>query len=263
MSLARKNYDWATWNYQWAQNKPLPEDVQIAEANLKVAESKLADAQRNWEKVKDNPDPDDIISAKSTVDALKQQIDLTKITAPIMGTVSDSKQLIGDMVKAGQVALTLVDTSRMFLEISISEVDINKVRIGQEVTFVFDAVPDKSFQGIVSEINTVGVSDQEIIYYTVTCEINNFDYSIKPGMTAAASIQENKAENVVTIPNEAIFQTGSQKSVYIVQNNSLRLIPVELGLISDRFSELRSGELHEGDSIVTNPKSIPTPGTGK
>jgi HlyD family secretion protein len=263
LSLARKNYNWALWNYQWAQNKPLPEDVQIASANFKVAESKLADAQRDWEKVKNNPDPDDLLSAKTTVEALNSQIDLSKIVAPISGTIVDFKQLPGDVVQPGMTALTLVDASRLFLDISITEVDINRIQIGKDVTVTFDALPDKTFQGIVSEISKVGISDQEIIYYTVTCEINDFDKSIKTGMTAAASIQENKVENVIVVPNEAIFLTGTQRSVFVVRDNSIKQIPVELGLVSDVKSEIKSGDVHEGDAVVTNPKIIPIPKSGK
>lgn len=263
LSSAQKSYDWALWNYQWAQNKPLPEDVRLADADLKVAESKLADARREWEKVKDNPDPDDITSAKATVDSLKTQIDKTKIVAPINGTVSDLNQLTGDLVKPGQPVLKLIDYSHMYLKISISEVDINKVQVGKRVSFVFDAIGDKTYEGFVTDISTVGKLDQEIMYYTVTCELKNFDTAIKPGMTAAASIEEKRAENVLVIPNKAIFKTGSSRSVYVVRNNSIQTIPVELGLVSEEFSELKSGDIKEGDMVVTNPNLIPTPGSGK
>jgi HlyD family secretion protein len=263
LSLARKNYNWALWNYQWAQSKPLPEDVQIAQANLNVAESNLADAQRQWEKVKDNPDPDDIVSAKSSVESLQSQIDLTKIIAPINGTVTDSKMLEGDIVSSGQFALVLMDTSHMFLDISVSEVDINKVKIGKEVNFSFDAIPDKSYKGTVTEVSKVGLSEQEIIYYTVTCEINDFDSSIKHGMTAAASIQVDKAENVLVIPNDALLNNGKQYSLLILRDNKITQIPVELGLISDAYSELKSGDIHEGDILVTNPQSVAIPESGK
>jgi HlyD family secretion protein len=263
LSMARKNYNWALWNYQWAQSKPLPEDVLIADTNLRVAESKLADAKREWEKVKDNPDPDDVILTKSNVGALKAQIDQTKIVASIDGTVTDFTQLEGDLVKSGQTALVLLDTSRMFLDISVSEVDINRVKIGKDVIFTFDAISDKTYQGTVTEISKVGKSDQEIINYTVTCEINDFDASIKPGMTAAASIEVDKAENVIIVPNDALRIEGKQYSVYLVRENKIKQIPVELGLISETFSEVKSGDIHEGDILVTNPLSVANPESGK
>ena len=263
LSLARKNYDWALWNYQYAQNKPLPEDVKIADADLKVAEATLADAMRNWEKVKDNPDPDDVISTKSTVDALQAEISQIKITSPIDGWVTESKMLPGDIVKDGQQALVIVDKSRMFLDISISEVDINRIHIGRDVTFTFDAIPDKTYEGTITEISSVGTSIQEIIYYTVTCEVKNIDTLLKPGMTAAASIQEEKVENVILIPNRSVITKNSQRIVLVVRDNEIVEIPVELGLVSDEKSELKSGDLHEGDVVVTNPKSISTAASGK
>jgi HlyD family secretion protein len=263
LSRARKNYDWALWNYQWAQSKPLPEDVRIAEANLKVAESKLADAQREWEKVKNNPDPDDITSAQSKVESLQSKIGQAMIVAPIDGKVVDSRLLVGDTVSTGRTALTIMDSSQMFLDISVSEIDINKVKFGKEVNFSFDAIPEKSYVGTVTEISTVGVSDQEVIYYTVSCEISNPDASIKPGMTAAVSITIDNVRNVISLPSSALHISGKQYFVYLVRNNAIKQIPVELGLISDSFSELKSGDVQEGDIVVTNPQLVETPESGK
>lgn len=258
LSMARKNYNWALWNYQWAQQKPLPEDIRQADADLKLAEAKLADAQRDWEKVKDKPDPDDISSAKANVEALQSQISLTKIIAPISGKVVDSRFLVGDMVKSGQQAITLMDDNRMFLDISVSEVDINNVKVGKGVVFSFDAIPEKTYSGKVTEISRVGVSDQEVIYYTVSCEINNPDESIRAGMTAAATIDVDRASDVIAIPNNALLVSNGDYSVLVVRDNQLKKVPVELGLVSDLYSELKSGDLNEGELLVTNPRIIPT-----
>ncbi|NMB55321.1 MAG: efflux RND transporter periplasmic adaptor subunit [Leptolinea sp.] len=263
LSLARKNYDWALWNFQYAQNKPLPEDIKIADTELKVAESKLADARRNWDRVKNKPDPDDLAAAQSNVDALQAQINLTRITAPIAATVIDSRLLEGDVVKSGDKALTLIDSSHMFLDISVSEVDINKIKPGKAVTFSFDAIPGKSFEGVVSEIGKINQDDQDNIYYTVTCEITDPDASIKPGMTAASSIEVEKVENVILIPNSALQAKKKEYSVYVFRENKVQQIPVELGLISDMYSELKSGDLHEGDALVTNPQVMASQGAGK
>ncbi|HEX7557048.1 MAG TPA: efflux RND transporter periplasmic adaptor subunit [Leptolinea sp.] len=263
LSLARKNYDWALWNYQYAQSKPLPEDVKIADANLKVAEATLADAKRNWEKVKDKPDPDDVTTTKANVDALQAEIGKIKITSPIDGWVTESKMLPGDIVKTGQQALVIVDKSRMFLDISISEVDINRIHLGRDVTFTFDAIPDKTYEGTITEISSVGTSIQEIIYYTVTCEVKKIDIALKPGMTAAASIQDEKVDNVLLVPNKSIITKNSQRIVMVVRNDVIVQIPVELGLVSENNSELKSGDLHEGDLVITNPKSLSPSASGK
>lgn len=263
LSLARKNYDWALWNYQYAQGKPIPRDIQIADANLKVAEAALADARREWEKVKDNPDPDDVVSARSNVEALQAQINLAKIIAPIDGTVTDSKLLPGDLIKSGQKALTIIDKSGYFLDISISEVDINQVKLGDRVTFTFDAFPDKTYEGVVSEIGDVGVANQGIINYTVTCEIEQLDSAIKPGMSAGAFIEVEKAENVIMIPNSALHYSDKEYSVFVIRENKVEQIPVELGMISDMYSELKSGDLHEGDNLVTNPTNALSQVSGK
>jgi HlyD family secretion protein len=263
LSRAQKNYDWAVWNFQWAQSKPLPEDVKIADANLKVAEAKLSDAQRNWEKVKDNPDPDDVTAARSNLDALNAQIEQTKIVAPIDGQVTSLRLLPGDLVNDKQQALVIVDTKKMFLDVSISEVDINRVQLGQNVSFTFDAIPDKTYQGTITEISKVGTSVSDVIYFNVTCEIHQVDPLLKPGMTAAVSIDSEKVEDVLVVSNSAIITVNSKKSVYILSNNNLKVIPVEIGLVSEGQVEIKPGDLHEGDLIVTNPGIIPISASGK
>ena len=263
LSMAQKNYDWAVWNYQWAQSKPLPEDVRIADANLKVAEAKLADAKRNWEKVKDNPDPDDVVAAKTNLDAINAQIARTKIVAPIDGQVSGLKLLPGDLVKDQQPALVLVDLSKMYLDISISEVDINQIQIGQNVTFTFDAIPETTYRGTITEISTVGSDIENVIYFTVTCEVDHFDAALKPGMTAGVSIDAEKVEDVLMVATSAITTVNSKKSVYVMNGENFTAVPVEIGLVSDGHVEIRSTTLHEGDLIVTNPGLIPNSASGK
>jgi HlyD family secretion protein len=263
LSIARKNYDWALWNYQWAQSKPLPEDIKIADAEVDVTWSKMSDAERNWDKVKDVPDPDDLTSAKANVDSLQAQINLATITAPFDGIISNVKVQTGDLVKTGTIAVQLVDLSRMFLDISISEVDINKIQVGQEVQLSFDAVQDKTYKGLVTEISAIGEANQEVIYYTVTCEIQNPDALVKPGMTAAATIAIEKAENVITVPNRAVQTVGKNRYVTIIRDNALIKIPVELGMIGEVRSEVKTGDLKEGDVVVTNPLILPTQGAVK
>jgi HlyD family secretion protein len=263
LSMARKNYDWALWNYQWAQSKPLPEDIRIADAKLSVAQATKLDAERNWEKVKDKPDPDDLISAKAKVDSLQSQIDQAVIKAPFDGTISDITVQTGDLVKTGTVAAQLVDLSRLFLDISISEVDINKIKIGQKIQLTFDAIPEKTYEGLITEISEIGEANQEVIYYTVTCEIQNPDSSIKPGMTAASMIEISKTENVLTVSNRAVQTDGKSRFVTVVQGQTLVKVPIELGLLGDIRSEVKSGDLKEGDIVVTNPQSIPTQGAGQ
>lgn len=263
LSMAQKNYDWAVWNYQWAQSKPLPEDVRIAEANLKVAEATLADAKRNWEKVKDNPDPDDVVAAETNLDAINAQIARTKIVAPIDGQVTGLKLLPGDLVKDQQQALVLVDMSKMYLDISISEVDINRVQIGQNVTFTFDAIPETTYRGKITEISTVGSNVDNVIYFTITCEVDHFDAALKPGMTAAVSIDSEKVDDVLTVATSAVTTVNSQKSVYVMSGTTFTAIPVEIGLVSDGHVEIKSSALQEGDLIVTNPGLIPSSASGK
>lgn len=258
LSAMQKQYNWALWNFQWAQNKPLPEDIRIAQANLNVAQAKVSDAERAWEKVKNVPDPDDIATAQAKVDGLQAQINLATIIAPFDGMISRADNQIGDLVRPGVSAAQLVDLSHLYLDISISEIDINKIKIGQEVQISFDAIPEEMYKGEVSEISKVGESIQEVINYIVTCEIINPNESIRPGMTAAVTINVDKVENVLTVLNRAVRSDGTSRYVNVVRNNTIIKIPITLGMITEDRSEVIAGDISEGDMVITNPQSIPT-----
>ncbi|HEX7557459.1 MAG TPA: hypothetical protein VF338_12595, partial [Leptolinea sp.] len=72
-----------------------------------------------------------------------------------------------------------------------------------------------------------------------------------------------KIDNVITVPNQALVSVGSQRSVYVIREKTLKNIPIKLGFMADYKSEVVSGDLHEGDVVVTNPQSIQTLGSGK
>jgi RND family efflux transporter MFP subunit len=169
----------------------------------------------------------------------------------------------GDLVKTGSPAVQLVDLSQLFLDILISEVDINRIKEGQDISLSFDAIQDKIYDGLVTEISAIGEPNQEVIYYKVTCEIHNPDSFIKPGMTAAATIAVEKVENVLTVPNRAVQTDGKTRYVTVVQGQTLVKVPLELGMVGDEHSEIKSGNLKEGDIVVSNPQILPTQGAVK
>jgi HlyD family secretion protein len=174
--------------------------------------------------------------------------------------ISRADNQIGDLVRPGVSAAQLVDLSHLYLDISISEIDINKIKIGQEVQISFDAIPEEMYKGEVSEISKVGESIQEVINYIVTCEIINPNESIRPGMTAAVTINVDKVENVLTVLNRAVRSDGTSRYVNVVRNNTIIKIPITLGMITEDRSEVIAGDISEGDMVITNPQSIPTIG---
>jgi HlyD family secretion protein len=139
--------------------------------------------------------------------------------------------------------------------VEISEVDINRVQVGQPVILNFDAVLDREFQGEVIEIGITGMVTQGVVNFRVTVELIDPDEAIKPGMTAAVNIIVSEIENVLLVPNRAVRLLDGERVVYVLEQGGLEPVRIELGISSETNSEVIGGELREGDLIVLNPPS--------
>ena len=181
LSNAQKAYDRANYNLQYAQALPDANEVSEADAKLQVAEANLADAQREWERVKAGVNDDDIAAAEAQVAAAQASYDLRYITAPFDGTVTDIDALSGDQVMAGTYALRIDDLSRMLVDVDVPEVDINQIEIGQNVRMSFDAIQGEQYNGKVVQVAQVGTVKQGGVDFTVTIELIDPDELVRPG----------------------------------------------------------------------------------
>lgn len=232
-----------------------PREISEADAKLAVAKAKMDDAQREWDRLKDGPDPKDIIAAEARVAAAQATIDLQQITAPFSGTLTDVPVKVGDVVNAGNQAFRLDDLSKLQVDVQVSEVDINRVKVGQDVTLSFDAILSKEYHGKVIEVAKVGTSDQGVVNFTVTVEITDADELVLPQMTAAVNIVVVQLSDVTLIPNRAVRLVDGKRVVYLMVNGTPTATPIEVGASSDNYSELVSGDIKVGDTIVANPPS--------
>lgn len=228
-------------------------DRAIAEANLAAAEARLADAQREYERVKDGPDPDDVAVLEARIAAAEATLRQARIEAPFAGVITRIENKAGDRVSPGATAFRLDDLSRLLVDVRISEVDINRIQLGQEVYLTFDAILGKEYRGTVVEVSAVGTAVQGVVEFLVTVELEDADEAVKPGMTAAVNIVVEQLENVLLVPNRAVRVVDGQRVVYVLQNGELVTVKVTLGASSDTESEVVEGGLRVGDLIVLNP----------
>ncbi|UCH60727.1 MAG: efflux RND transporter periplasmic adaptor subunit [Anaerolineales bacterium] len=235
----------------WERIKDGPSQAEIA-----LLEAQLADAQREWERLKDGPDPDDIAAAEARVAAAQASLRLTQLEAPFAGVVTVVNGKPGDQVTPGVQALRLDDLSRLLVDVQVSEVDINRIQVGQQAIMVFDGILDREYQGIVTEVSLVGSLSQGIVDFTVTIELTDLDQAVKPGMTAAVNIVVSQLEDVLLVPNRAVRALEGKRVVYILQNGSPEPLEITLGASSETMSQVIEGELKEGDQIIINPPTV-------
>jgi HlyD family secretion protein len=240
-----------TLNYY--TGSPNTQEVSISEGKIAVAKATLEDAQREWDRLKDGPDPDDIAAAEARIASIQATIDMSRLTVPFNGTVTDVKNLPGDQVNAGSVAFRIDDLSRMLVDVMVPEVDINSIKVGQEVDLVFDAISNRSYTGKVVEVARVGTTSAGVVNFEVTIEILDPDEQVLPGMTAAVNIVISNLQDILLIPNRAVRLVDGKRVIYLMKNGVQTAVEVEIGASSDTMSEYISGDVKAGDVIILNP----------
>jgi HlyD family secretion protein len=259
---AQKSLTNAQNNLNYFLLVPSGSDIEMARAKLALAQAQLEDAQREWDRLKNGPDPNDVAAAQARVDAAQATLNFSRLAAPFAGTVTEVDPMVGDQVSPGKTGFRIDDLSRLLVDVQVSEVDINSVSLDQPAVVTFDAVLGKEYQGKVVDVSRVGTSVQSVVNFSVTVELTDPDADVKPGMTASVTVTIQSLENVLLVPNQGVHLVNSQRVVYILRNGQLLEIPVTLGASDETMSVVLSGDISVGDVLVLNPPINFRPGQG-
>ena len=201
------------------------------------------------------------LSYQNTVDKLE---DYT-ITAPIDGTIITRNIKVGDTldVTNGQTTLAVIyDLSYLTFDISLDELDVNEVAVGQTVNITCDSLgDDNAFEGTVTKVSVAGTTQNGVTTYPVTVRIDDAPDGLLPGMNVDATIVVEESKDALSVPVAAV-QRGN--TVYVkdasakntdntmvggtVLPDGWRAVEVETGLSDDTSIEITSG-LSEGDTV--------------
>lgn len=234
-----------------------------AQNNLKndqdAIESALRSLQEKTEslaKLEVGPDALDLRSQELTItqrqNALsdaKEKLALYTVRAPFDGIVTEINVKRGDSVSSGTALATLLSKQRL-AEISLNEVDVAKVKIGQKATLTFDALENFELTGQVIDIDSIGTVSSGVVSYNVKIGFDAQDERIKPGMSVSAVIITEVKPDVLLVPNSAVKTQGSQAYVEILENGKPQSQSVELGEANDTLTEV-SGNIQAGKEVIT------------
>lgn len=182
----------------------------------------------------------------SSSDALQAgETQETGSSATTSGTELSASEYSTDVVP-----FTISPDDTMTLEVSVDELDINSVEIGQEAVVTFDAIEEKEFTGEVTEIGNAASVNGGVAKYTVSVSVPK-DEEMKQGMNASATITIENRENVITIPVNALQEKGEKIFVYTEKDEDGNLsgeTEVTTGLSDGSTVEITEG-LSEGDTV--------------
>lgn len=203
-------------------------------------------------------------NAQNSLNSTAKQLENYEITAPISGKVVYKNNKKGDVISSYQQAssnimATIADVSTLKFEMQISELDIPKVKIGQEVIVKVEALDNKEFMGQVVNINTIGTTVAGMTNYTVFVEVPGED-EIYPGMTVDANIKIDERQNVLRVPltavrkGDVVYKKSSNPEYQDADSmvpKGYEKVKVELGLNNDEYIEITAG-LTSGDIVLTD-----------
>ncbi|WP_035383008.1 efflux RND transporter periplasmic adaptor subunit [Ferriphaselus sp. R-1] len=201
----------------------------------------------------------------------------TQIRSPVSGVVVSRQIDVGQTVAASFQAPVLFqiaqDLSKMQINSSFAEADIGNIRAGQPASFTVDAFPGRQFKGLVRQVRLNPTTQQNVVTYNVVIDVDNPDSLLLPGMTAYVGVVTAEKTEVLKVPNAALRfrpegaeranrKNGAQKkglpvqpgtlrgSVYVLDAEKLKQIPLLVGASDGKFSVVVEGELKAGDAVV-------------
>ena len=235
--------------------------------SVNTAKSALDNAKAEMEVIEAN-----IKQAEIEVNTAETNVDYTKITAPMDGTVISVPVSEGQTVNANQTTPTIVtiaDLSKMKIKPEISEGDITKVKAGQEVSFTILSDSQTLYHSVIDSVDPANTTTSDssstssstssssssttnAIYYYANVLIDNPDRTLRIGMTTENNIKIANAKDVLLVSNMAI-QKRDGKSFANVLNDKNQPEPreVETGVQNDFKTEIKSG-LNEGEKVIVS-----------
>jgi multidrug efflux pump subunit AcrA (membrane-fusion protein) len=198
-------------------------------------------------------------------DTTKNNYLSTFIWAPIDGTVVSvgvkEKDVLSSKNNTSTNAIVLVNTRYLEFWGSVDEIDIMKIKVGQKATISVDAVPGRTFKGMVSFISPKGTQDSnKVVKYSVRIKLDPTDIDLKGKLTATADIGISTVENALIVPLSAVTTTGGISTVIVVgpAKGGTESRQVTIGIQNQQYIQVMKG-LSDGDTVIVIDKASGAP----
>ena len=273
------------------KQRALKRTRELFERNL-IAKQEVEAAERDVEQALAQYHLDQARVEQNAAALEEAQVNLgyTDIVSPVDGVVVSRSVNVGQTVAASfqtpVLFLVAQDLTEMQVNTNVSESDIGLVTEGQRAFFAVDAYPERKFWGTITQVRNAPQIVQNVVTYDVVVGVDNADLALKPGMTASLSVVTAHREDVVKIPQAALrfrlpasrqdgedTQDGANgvrpevpgkrermskdsPQVWVQEaEQKLTAVSVQTGISDETFVELVTGNLKEGDVIVTGVRT--------
>ncbi|NUM80335.1 efflux RND transporter periplasmic adaptor subunit [bacterium] len=242
-------------------NAPSEGEVLAARADLELAKATLQEAQYLYTALTGGEVPEDatgsdlaeLEQARLDMETAQSDLDGTRLVAPISGTIMSIDISIGDSVGNESAVMTIADLNQPYLEVYLDESDWASVMVGYETEVIFDILPDKTYSGVVKQVDPGLYSSNNTSVVRILVQLTGIDaddFKLPLGTTASVDVIGGRAEDAVLIPIEALRKAGDQYAVFVMENGKPRLRVVEVGIQDLLYAEVISG-IEAGETVTT------------
>jgi len=230
------------------------ESIISAERSIKVKELSLEDIKEGATDLEIRTQELAVEQKEVALKEAQEAMAKYYIRAPFGGIIASVDIDSGENINSGTIMGSII-TDEMIASITLNEVDIAKIKVGQKVDIILDALDDVTIEGEVAGVDATGTVSQGVVSYSVKISFTTDNESVKPGMSISTNIIIESVSDVLTIPNGAVKTVGGKSYVQVMNSKGgIERKTVETGITDDASIEIKIG-LSEGDKVVTSTNS--------
>ena len=266
---------------------PTKSELDAARATLERAQADEASARAS------------VVESQAGASSDATNLSKASIRSPIDGVVLTRSVEPGNSVAASLQAVTLFsvaeDLSKLRLQVNVDEADVGSVKVGQKASFTVSAYPSRKFPATITRVAYGSTTTENVVTYITYLEVDNSDLTLRPGMTATATITATERKDALLVPNTALryspstmasagkstqstsivsslmprppggnsgtrkstsnAATGGGKQVWVLRDGAPVAVAVQTGISDGRMTEVTGGELTADMRVITDQRS--------
>jgi RND family efflux transporter MFP subunit len=187
--------------------------------------------------------------AQTNYDLAKKDLDSATLKANFDGVVAAVTMTVGN--PGGTNSIIVLDPKSLYLDISLSEIDVTTLKKDMTANITFDALNGKNYIGKLAEIAVTPDISSNVVTYKARVSIVASDAQLRSGFSGKSIIVLQSKENVLSVPTAAIHGLNGNTTVTVLKNGVTAQVVVQTGLVADTETEVTSG-LAEGDVVVVS-----------
>ncbi|MCE7058021.1 efflux RND transporter periplasmic adaptor subunit [Algoriphagus sp. AGSA1] len=218
-----------------------------AEKDLKRFENLAATDAITKKQLEENEKAFKIADAQLT--ALKKRLDDTQVTAPISGFINQDHYEMGTLVSPGMPLAEIINKTPLKLSVKVTESEIAKVKLGEEIAVRVNAISNQDFTG---KVHFISDRADASFKYEVELVMNSANQDqIKPGMFGTAQFKFSQEEKVLKIDRKSIAGSLKSPGVFLIKDEVAVYQPVKINPLDDGTVEILEG-LKAGDKVIAS-----------